>query len=1218
MSRESEINYATTQIEFSESESETAVAIMGKIKGGYFDDLAGIMIITNEKIVFSSEPNPLSFIGGSQGQWYALAWSFIDDLRIKSKDEIEYQVFIDNKIVFVQFSIDRYEEPDIDISEIFNRCSFFCSNTINHKVFNEWESLEKFEENKDYKNCLRTVQRIKTKSSLSSVPIYFEAYYKSLLGDFSDNFLDLVQAAEKKGYANEGELRLLQGKYYLSKDNYEQAELYLKECIKFIPENTEALKILATAQFKLNKYGDVETTCKNLLKIEPDNLFALYQLFEVAINEKNKEYVKQHYNALSSKISDKESEEYYLVSAKYYLFFEKFDQAYKYCKYLMGKNSVIDFEEIYIVFGVCLGFRKHEEFLSYLDKVKIENDDQKNFVNFLRLMNLIELERFDELDEVRTLKDFDEINGFKDYIEIVYLMETKKDTNISEKINICRAKLNSSTNQVFLSERDITSISYSLDYYLAMEFYKNNNKEEALKLFKNVLKLKRESLSDERIYKETKSRIKEILKEKEQDEVHNIGEESLEKKYVEKTQKTFLFNKKKNLTRKHLIKIKKIFDSNDIFEDLRDSVSEISAEYNRPFLLTVLGEFNAGKSTFINALLGEKILSIGDVPTTATISLLKYDKKKYAKIIWNDDSEEDISLNELKKYTVEKNEDDNNKDLLRQIKYVEIFYPSEILKSIWIVDTPGLNAIIPEHKIVTNQFIKKCDGVVWLFSAKVAGKESELEALINANEYSSKTIGIINQIDTIDPDERDEVIEDISNDFSGLISKVVAISAKKALDGRINRLDQKINSSGIIRVEQIINDEISEQAMSLKEQSIQQKIIHYSEKGLKKFEKSKKGVLELSKQIVNDKKTIDNLTGCVAPEEYNKLDVTIDKTLSQTFKNISSSLFEMDARNELDEVLLSNYSLDIKKTTDFLVKETIGSFENAPQKLINKISRTIQEISTVNDAPELKLANIKYTSEFTCTVKELNMLLNNVLEYASGQLESEVLHHIYGNEIFQKNKTKNEITSILLTRFSYIKTRLKKAISIWSKELVEILLNTIDFADGEVRAKIEKDEFSIAHPLRDLISEIVSNRPFFDKEMGFILFEWEKEGSIFKMFFKLLGALAYASDFKDEEKETFEEILSEMNLTDLQKENANNVFYSSLNNKQDVQNVVENIFTKHRENYVLLEIIFSILFRIAAADKELNKKEEAFLKTVANAFHINEETYDHFKSIYFN
>jgi septin family protein len=83
---------------------------------------------------------------------------------------------------------------------------------------------------------------------------------------------------------------------------------------------------------------------------------------------------------------------------------------------------------------------------------------------------------------------------------------------------------------------------------------------------------------------------------------------------------------------------------------LAEEIRRLRHDYEQPLTLAVLGEFNAGKSTFINDLLGEELLPTDVVPTTATINLLKYGDSPSARLMWQDGSIEEISMEQLRQY----------------------------------------------------------------------------------------------------------------------------------------------------------------------------------------------------------------------------------------------------------------------------------------------------------------------------------------------------------------------------------------------------------------------------------------------------------------------------------------------------------------------------------------------------------------------------------------
>lgn len=214
-------------------------------------------------------------------------------------------------------------------------------------------------------------------------------------------------------------------------------------------------------------------------------------------------------------------------------------------------------------------------------------------------------------------------------------------------------------------------------------------------------------------------------------------------------------------------------------DEIHRELERIRADYDRPLLVVIMGEFNTGKSTFINALVGERVAPVGVVPTTATINVLKWGPEKKIRIRFDDGTVEEAPIDRLAAYVDERK---GREEVLRAISTVEILYPLEVLQRVNVVDTPGLNAPIPEHERITRDYVASADAVLWLFNAGQAGKATEREALDFVRSHSKKVIACVNKIDRIEAEEVDTVVADLEKDFEGVFQFVGAVSAKQALE----------------------------------------------------------------------------------------------------------------------------------------------------------------------------------------------------------------------------------------------------------------------------------------------------------------------------------------------------------------------------------------------------------------------------------------------------
>jgi small GTP-binding protein len=188
-------------------------------------------------------------------------------------------------------------------------------------------------------------------------------------------------------------------------------------------------------------------------------------------------------------------------------------------------------------------------------------------------------------------------------------------------------------------------------------------------------------------------------------------------------------------------------------ETLAQSISQL----DELFLLVVVGEFNSGKSAFINALLGQKILKEGVTPTTTQINVLRYGETQERRV-------ESESLHTLTA-------------------------PVELLAELNIVDTPGTNAIIRQHEAITQQFVPRSDLVLFVTSADRPFTESERAFLERIRDWGKKVLIVLNKIDLFQSSEElDQVIAFINENariLLGIAPEIFPISARLALRSKL-------------------------------------------------------------------------------------------------------------------------------------------------------------------------------------------------------------------------------------------------------------------------------------------------------------------------------------------------------------------------------------------------------------------------------------------------
>jgi len=195
----------------------------------------------------------------------------------------------------------------------------------------------------------------------------------------------------------------------------------------------------------------------------------------------------------------------------------------------------------------------------------------------------------------------------------------------------------------------------------------------------------------------------------------------------------------------------------DVPPEEKSALERSIAQLDRLFLLVVIGEFNAGKSAFVNALAGTRVLEEGVTPTTTKLQILQYGE------------------------TRERRADHTGADVITA--------PVPLLQDLNIVDTPGTNAIFREHERLTSEFVPQADLVLFVTSADRPFTESERSFLQNIKDWGKKIVVVINKIDLLErEDEREQVrkfVADNAQALLGTVPEIFPISARLALRNKL-------------------------------------------------------------------------------------------------------------------------------------------------------------------------------------------------------------------------------------------------------------------------------------------------------------------------------------------------------------------------------------------------------------------------------------------------
>ena len=190
----------------------------------------------------------------------------------------------------------------------------------------------------------------------------------------------------------------------------------------------------------------------------------------------------------------------------------------------------------------------------------------------------------------------------------------------------------------------------------------------------------------------------------------------------------------------------------DVPREGLDTLQRAILQLDELFLLVVVGEFNAGKSALVNALLGAKVLPEGVTPTTSRVTLVK----------WGEQVGEEVVDQSFAVFT----------------------HPLPLLQELNIVDTPGTNAVLRQHERLTEEFVPRSDLVLFVTSADRPMTESERQFLERIRAWGKKVVMTLNKIDILQDQAAQSEVRDFVLHYAekelGFIPEFFPVSARLA------------------------------------------------------------------------------------------------------------------------------------------------------------------------------------------------------------------------------------------------------------------------------------------------------------------------------------------------------------------------------------------------------------------------------------------------------
>ncbi len=418
------------------------------------------------------------------------------------------------------------------------------------------------------------------------------------------------------------------------------------------------------------------------------------------------------------------------------------------------------------------------------------------------------------------------------------------------------------------------------------------------------------------------------------------------------------------------------YDSNYnqyLSESLISKISEwdtnIKKQKNTPMTIVVCGEFKRGKSSLINAILKEDVVTTNITTETITVNKISYGAHSNEIILKNGRkvtlTDDELKCDNLKNILEELSRDD-------KVTTLEIKRPLEILKDVTIIDTPGLGDSIKDYSAEVEYALQQADAVIYVFSALYPLSIQEqffVKTAIKPQKYTNLYL-VANSCDLLDEESECERLSDtIVDRLSDILpdEKPIMVSA---LDERCRQIGDKRPKESLIGYLEsnfdYLRNELEELILSKRNTVVLDRIQRMLSAMITELDENISVIqegLKLSREEVIQKKKQAQDDNDKAIEKQDEIFKAID-TKAAFFKNQSVNLVTTLVE-KMEAEVNSLYSFDINdikkyypiycidilqealsKCNDYYIQSLYDEFENVSVQIAKKLSMNAGDVST--------------------------------------------------------------------------------------------------------------------------------------------------------------------------------------------------------------------------------------------------------------------------------
>ncbi|MFN2541622.1 MAG: dynamin family protein [Chthoniobacterales bacterium] len=382
--------------------------------------------------------------------------------------------------------------------------------------------------------------------------------------------------------------------------------------------------------------------------------------------------------------------------------------------------------------------------------------------------------------------------------------------------------------------------------------------------------------------------------------------------------------------------------------------------FTQRFQLAVLGQFKRGKSTVLNALLGQAVLPTGVVPVTAIATFLEPGAAPTIRVTYGSGKTESFDLANAEtlceRLAAFVTEEANPRNILN-VGRVEVFLPAELLeRGVVLIDTPGVGSTLAHNTAAADAILPESDAALFVVSADPPITEIEIEYLARIRQTVARLIIVLNKIDILEAEEQEKAATFLRNalvDHAGIdpFTPIFLLSAREGLRAKQSGNRGALETSGLVELEKHLVQFLATEKRETLNAAIARKAAAFVAQLQLESEIALKSLRLPVEDLEERLGTFDGAAHRFEAERRTAHDLLTGDRM-RTLQELEAQAERLrgeargDFEHELDQALAAGENSNSAR--ERLTKSVITFFDNALREVVREVGERIEEILRVH------------------------------------------------------------------------------------------------------------------------------------------------------------------------------------------------------------------------------------------------------------------------------